>query len=247
MVTNYNRVFEGIIIKIVRYRDSKAIVHIITPEHGVIQAHVTGIRAKKSNLQGVISLLNYIKFEAGKTNSSEIYSIRNVELVSSLSYTSNYNVFLYQNAAVELLDRTALNSDDDSASIFHLLGTYLEYIASIEKNHVLIFWRFVLRYFSLLGIPLNLTKCNSCNSGLEDGFAYSTENHGFACLSCSSIKDKHISQEAQEILILLPTIGNYIEDLNIEQQVEQEIHRLLLLHISTTLHKEVSLRSLSIN
>jgi DNA repair protein RecO len=247
MAITYDLVLEGVILRIVRYKDSKAIVSIITPDLGLIQASITRFRSKKSNLVGTVSILNYVKFEAGKSSSSDFYSVRNVELISTLAYSKNYTTYLYQSAAAELLSKVQNYPNEDLAQLFHLLVTYLSYIQKVTKNQVVIYWRFVIKYFSVLGIPLELSKCSECHTRLETGFIYASDNHGFVgpeCREHHQVKSTNVSAEAQDILLKLPQIGNFIDDLEISESVIREINKLLLLHISTTLHKDIYLRSL---
>lgn len=237
---------EGIVLRVIRYKDSQAIFKFLTPSHGVIQCAVRGMRNKKSNYLGVICNLNYLNLELTRHSNSDIYSLKNAHLISSLANLENYETFKYQCAGTEMFTKIVNYVEDDYAKLFHLLLTFLSYITTVKKNQITIFWRFLIKYYELLGIPFSLNSCSECQRKLSRGIGYSLDNNALICSECSLGQQvKIISPNAQELFLVLPYIGNLLDSLNIEENTKKEINEILLCHLSHSLHKDVYLKSLN--
>ena len=238
---------EGIILRVIKYKESHAIFRLLTPEYGVIQCSVKGLNTKKSSLSGTISNLNYLNLELTKLANNDIYIIKNAQLISSLADVTNYETFKYQSAGVELFTKIDNYLEEDYSKLFHLLLTYINYLPTIKKNQIAIFWRFIIHYYHILGIPFNLIECSECNQKFTDALYYSLDNHAVICSNCAlNQQTKHITLAAQLILKQLPTIGNVLDTIDINEQTKKEINEILLSHLSHSLHKDIYLRSINL-
>jgi DNA repair protein RecO len=238
---------QGIVLRVIKYKENHAMVRFLTPEYGAIQCSVRGLSNKKNSLAGTISNLNYLDLELSQSSNSDIYLIKNAQLISSLANVQNYDCFKYQSAGVELFTKIDNYLEEDFVKLFQLLLSYLTYLPTIKKNQIAIFWRFVIHYFYILGIALNLNECPECQQKFSGTFTYSLDYNAFLCTSCAlQHKTKHISLNAQQILKELPTIGNIIESIDIEEETKKEINEILLSHLSHSLHKDFILKSISL-
>lgn len=238
---------EGIVLRVIKYKESHAIFRFLTPEYGVIQCSVKGLSNKKSSLAGTISNLNYLNLELTKSGNSDIYIIKNAQLISSLADVNNYETFTYQSAGVELFTKIDNYLEEDYPKLFQLLLTYINYIPTIKKNQVAIFWRFIIHYYHILGIPFNLSECSECSQKFTETLYYSLDNHAVICSNCATNqKTKYLSLGAQLILRQLPSIGKVIETIEISEQTKKEINEILLSHLSHSLHKDIYLRSINV-
>lgn len=238
---------EGIILRVIKYKESHAIFRFLTPEYGVIQCSVKGLTNKKSTMSGTISNLNHLDLELTKAANSDIYLIKNAHLISSLADVSNYETFRYQSAGVELFTKIDNYPEEDFAAIFRLLLTYLTFLPTIKKNQVAIFWRFIIHYYHILGIHFNLQVCSECQQEFSETICYSLDDHALICTKCSeNHTTKCISLAAQQLLKELPTIGKVINTITIDDQIKKEINEILLSHLSLSLHKDIYLKSINI-
>lgn len=237
---------EGIILRVIKYKENHAIFRFLTPEYGVIQCSVKSLNSKKSSLSGTISNLNYLNLELSKTANNDIYIVKNAHLISSLADVHNYETFKYQSAGGELFTKIDNYLEEDFVKLFRLLLTYLTYIPTVKNNQITIFWRFIMQYYHILGISLNLVECSECQKKFLENIYYSLDNHALICAECSnSHKIKHISLSAQQLLKQLPTIGKVIDIIKIDEQTKKEINEILLSHLSHSLHKDIYLKSIT--
>ncbi len=238
---------EGIVLRVIKYKESHAIFRFLTPEYGVIQCSVRGLTNKKSTLSGTISNLNYLNLELSQAMNSDIFLVKNAQLISSLADVSNYETFKYQSAGVELFTKIDNYLEEDFVKLFRLLLTYLTYLPTIKRNHIAIFWRFIIHYYHIIGIPFNLLECSECHELFTQRVFYSLDNHAMICSDCAiAHKTKLISQEAQLLLKQLPTIGKVLDVINIDEKTKKEINEILLSHLSHSLHKDIYLKSINL-
>lgn len=236
---------EGIILRVIRYKNSHAIFKFITPNLGIIQCSVKGLTNKKNNLSGTISNLNYLNLELSKVRSSDIYNLKGAHLITTLAAVNDYESFKYQSAACELFTKIDDYLEEDYLSLFRLLLNYLNFIPSVGKNHIALFWRFLIHYYYILGIPFDLLKCNECSQLYSDSLFYSLDSKSLVCPDCAMNQNiLSISKEAQKILLQLPSIGNIINQVTIEDATKKEINKILLSHLSHSLHKDIYLKSI---
>ena len=240
---------EGIVLRVIKYKDSQAIFKFLTPNYGVIQCAVKGLRNTKSSYAGIICNLNYLNLELTSHNNSDIYFLKNAHLISSLADLENYETFKYQCAGAEIFTKIDSYNEEDYAKLFHLLLTFLSYISTVKKNQITIFWRFLIKYYDILGIPFSLNNCSECHERLCDTtVCYSLENNALVCSKCSLNQQvQTITPDAQAVFLVLPYIGNVLNSITIEDNIKQEINDLLLYHLSLSLHKDVYLKSLCLN
>lgn len=237
---------EGIVLRVIRYKNSHAIFKFITPDLGVIQCSVKGLNNKKSNLTGTISNLNYLNLELSKVPQNDIYSLKGAHLITALADVNNYESIKYQSAGCELFCKIDSYLEEDYLALFKLLLNYLNYIPSLKKNHITIFWRFLIRYYYILGIPLEISKCNECKRSYGEAIFYSLDNNNLICEECAqNQKTRMISQKAYAILQKLPNVGNIINEFTIDDETKKEINRIMLSHLSHSLHKDINLKSIS--
>lgn len=248
MSSNIDITCEAIITRIVRYRDSKAIITILSPELGIVQLNVTAMRNKKKNFLGNISILNYVNIEATQKNTSDILNLNEIDLISALADTNDFSTYKYQCAAAELFNKLNNIPEEDFSKMFSLLLNYLSFICKIEKNQHFIFWRFIIRFANYLGYPIELDYCPLCKKRLTNDIDYSLEHNTFVCSDCAQkiYKRKFITPEISHILTLIPNIGNVINDINIENDSINQIEQLLIQHLELSLKKEINLKSLNI-
>ena len=141
--------------------------------------------------------------------------------------------------------------ENDYCKFYDLLESYLNYLENIDKNHILIFWRFLLRVTKYLGFSLKIDKCQFCQTTNPDKiYGISFKQNGMICKDC--IKKKNITRNFKcnkdtiKILLYLKNISNQINNLEISKSTIKEINAVFKNYLSYHLHKRIHLKSLEI-
>lgn len=239
---------KGIIIKKVNFRETSIILDILTPEYGIISVMAKGIRKQKSKSIGQLEILNELELDLYKNPSSEWYIYRSSNIINAHLFNIDLSTNILMQAAVEVI-RQIIISIEDSQAIYKLLETYLEYIKTVKKNGIAIFWRFLLKLFRIIGIELNITNCIECSQS-KLFVAYFPQKHGFICADCyRPVYDEKLfkmNNNAAEMISKLNNIGNYINEISIPKPTIKQLNRIFLIHLSEHFHKKIHLKSIEL-
>ena len=239
---------KGIIIKKINFRESSIILDVLTPEYGVISIMAKGIRKQKSKNTGLLEILNELDLILYKNPSSEWYIYRSSQIINAHLFNINLIISILMQAPVEVI-RQIIISVDDSQEVYQLLATYLQFIKTVKKNGIAIFWRFLLKLFIIIGIEFNITNCIEC-SQRKHFFAYFPQKHGFICNDCyhpvNDDKIFKINNNVSELISKLYNIGNYINDLTISKSTIKQLNRIFITHLSEHFHKKIHLKSIEL-
>ena len=239
---------KGIIIKKINFRETSIILDVLTPEYGVISVMAKGIRKQKSKNTGLLEILNELDLILYKNPSSEWYIYRSSQIINAHLFNIDISTSILLQAPVEVI-RQIIISPDDSQEVYQLLETYLEYIKTVNKNGIVIFWRFLLKLFRIIGIEIDITNCIEC-SQRKQFFAYFPQKHGFICNDCyHPVNDDQIfkiSNNAAHLISKLNSIGNYINEIVISKPTIKQLNRIFLTHLSEHFHKNIHLRSIEL-
>lgn len=239
---------KGIIIKKVNFRETSIILDVLTPEFGVISVMAKGIRKQKSKNTGILEILNELELVLYKNPNSDWYIYRSSQIINAHLFNINLNTTILMQAPVEVI-RQIIIPIDDSQSIYELLETYLKYIKTIKQNGIVIFWRFLLKLFRIIGIEFNITNCVEC-SQKKQFFAYFPQKHGFICNDCfHPVHNEQVfkvNENAADLISKLNHIGNYINEIIISKPTIKQLNRIFLTHLSEHFHKKIHLKSIEL-
>ncbi len=239
---------KGIIIKKVNFRETSIILDVLTPEFGVIPIIAKGIRKQKSKNTGLLEILNELELNLYKNPNSEWYTYKSSQIINTHLFSIDLTTSILMQAPVEII-RQIIIPMDDSKAIYELLETYLEYIKTVKKNGIAIFWRFLLKLFKIVGITFNVTHCAEC-SNRKQFVAYFPQKHGFICEDCyRPVYDEQVfklNSNVSDLILKLNSIGNYLEDMLIPKTTIKQINKIFLIHLSEQFHKKIHLRSIEL-
>ena len=237
---------QGIILKKTVFRETSLIVDIFTPDYGSISVMAKGVRSEKSKVTGLLEILNELDLSLYKKPDSDWFIFKNADLIKAHLYDLDFQTGVLMQAAAEIYRQLTLEHSDFSG-LYELLKQYLDYIGTVPKNGIAIFWRFLLRLFRLIGIEFNVTRCVEC--GGEKLFAaYYPRQHGFICHGCyRPMLDDYmikLNNEETEVFSKLLTIGKLRYELSLSPQTVSQINRIFLVHLSEHFHQKFYLKSL---
>ncbi len=236
----------GIIIKKTKYRETSLIADVITPQYGHISLMAKGVRNSKSKSIGLLETLNELDLILYKNPSSEWYIFKNAELITPHLYNTDFETGILMQAAAEIYKQLIMEKSDYQ-ELYELLQNYLQYIRSIKKNGIAVFWRFLLKLFQVSGIELDVLNCLQCQKN-QEFVGYYPQKHGFICRQCyRPVQDNFvikINSKSAFIISNLKQIGNMLTELEIDKETRQRMNSIFLMHLSEHFHKAFHLRSL---
>ena len=239
---------KGIIIKKVNFRETSIILDVLTPEFGVISTIAKGARSAKSKSTGHLELLNELELNLYRNPSSDWYIYKSSSLLETYMFDIMFHTGILMQAAVEVI-RQIIIPVEDSQAIYMLLETYLQFIKTVNKNGIAIFWRFLLKLFRIIGIEFDISKCIEC-SQKKQFIAYFPQKHGFICENCyHPVNDEQlfkINENTAGLISKLNKIGNYIDEISIPKATIKQLNRIFLTHLSEHFHKNVHLKSIEL-
>ena len=247
-VSRRDLITKGIILRKTKYRETSLILEVFSPKFGLIAIMAKGVRKQNSKSTGLLEILNELDLTLYKNPQSEWYIFKEAELIKSHLNNVSYETSILMQAAVEIY-RQLISDLNDFIKLYELLKQYLEYTPNINTNGITIFWRFLSRLFTIIGIEINLNKCVICEKE-KPFYAYYPQKHGFICRECyRPVYDNFLiklSAQQSEILGNLRQIGNLLNELKLEKQTIRQLNRIFLLHLSEHFHKRFYLKSLEL-
>jgi len=130
----------------------------------------------------------------------------------------------------------------------HDLFTYLE---SLERNAILIWWRFLLRIFTLLGIPFRTDICSHCGNQSANIAAYEKGSARLVCADCldtNADPERYtiLTSQGSRVLALLPRIGDFVDSLMPSRQSVTQLNQLFADYYQDHFNRPLTLRSLKV-
>ena len=207
-----------------------------------------GARSAKSISTGHLELLNELELNLYRNPSSDWYIYKSSSPFETHMFDIKFQTGILMQAAVEVI-RQIIIPVEDSQAIYQLLETYLNYIKSIDKNGIAIFWRFLLKLSRIIGIEFDISNCIEC-SQKKQFFAYFPQKHGFICNDCYHPVNNEqifkINENAADLISKLKHIGNYIDKISITKPTMKQLNRIFLTHLSEHFHKKIHLNSIEL-
>jgi DNA repair protein RecO len=238
----------AILVKQSKYSESSLILQFFSREFGHIGVIAKGI-LKKNEKQQLLTLCEYelIAYEP-KEQGLWLYSEAN--LISNFSVYPNSLSWATAETGVELINQLIL-AQEDITTIYDLTIAYLKYLQQVKDNAVLIFWRFLNRITILSGIGNPLTNCGICKKAISTPSAYLKSKGELICEEC--LNDINISSDliilsplGQNILALLPEIGNHLQEIKLNRAVINEINSFFELYWQVHHKQPLHLKGLSV-
>lgn len=243
------RITDQVILgRITNYGESSLVLQAYSRTHGHIGILAKGIRKKQPNppLQAFCAYQMTL-YEPAETG---MYLFAEASLSREAGYLSKAEICAAAGAAMEVISQLVI-APEESAVYYDLLEIYLVYLEKVEENAVLIFWRWLLRVFKVLGVEMTLHVCGDCGGMMNEASASKLGSGMLLCHDCAdqyvkSERAEYISATAAKTLALLPVIGEYIGQIRLRRQEVKEINQILMDYFREHYHKTLKLKSLSV-
>ena len=165
------------------YKETSLIVDVLSFEYGKITIMAKGVRKENGHWAGILDILNELDLILYKNPESQWYIFISGLLVDAHLLDKPLEISSVMQAAAELYRQIDISQPEHSI-FFDLIKSFLDFVVTVKTNHILIFWRFLLRFLNIHGIDLDLKHCVICNKDKEFTGFYPQKN-GFICDDCS--------------------------------------------------------------
>jgi len=240
---------ETFALKVTEYSNTSQIIQFFSREFGHVGVIAKGTRNPKNKYYGLIQQLGRYEIVIYKKEST-LSLLKEINLIDDYhQVSSNYDLATLAHAAAELYLQLIFE-ESDYEKFYKLLVKFFGFLPTVNKNHILVFWRFLLRIASLLGFSLKFDRCQVCGTKDKETFqGISFIHNGFICTNCSkkrlSTEHFQINESNRDLLLTLRNLQN-IESFEISEHDSQTITTILRTYISHHLHKKIHLRSLEV-
>ncbi len=194
---------KAIILKVLPYRESSAILYLFSENHGLIHGIAKGIRKKKSKQDFLergfhVELIVYIKLHR------ELHTVSSVQV---LDFFPSIRTSLIKSALRDAAFETtlaAITVPDFHPELYTFFIKFISYLdsSSEKKCHPFALWLFYHRFSQYMGFGLDLENCILCGSPLKQNAFLSMNMDGFGCGICRKNKQDSysVSREVRSYL-----------------------------------------------
>ena len=237
------------VLKVTEYSNTSQIIQFFSKEFGHIGVIAKGTRNPKNKHYGLIQHLGNYEIVIYKKDTS-LSLLKEISVIDDHSeLTSEFTMTALAHAAAELYLQLMFE-EDDYEKFYILLTRFYEYLPRVKNNHILIFWRFLLRVASFLGFSLKFSQCQVCgtqNSELFHGISF--VHNGFICSNCAkkraTTEHFQINESTRKLLLTIRSLHD-LESFEITEQDIKTINTIVRTYLSYHLHKKIHLRSLEV-
>ncbi len=214
---------EGVIIRMLDFRESSKIVTCYTRDYGKIALIAKGAKRAKSRMGGSIDLLNHVAIIFYQKDTRELQTLSSIEILHSFPvFQQDLQRFSYALAAAEFLDRM----EEKQHANVRVYAQLLEALHGFEKaeNPELILLQFIWRWLDNAGFKPKLRRCLRCGHlpGKEPVF-FSVQKGGYLCAKCYAGEENMQRISPRVVAFLL-----YLRDHRVDQVAQLKVNEQLL-------------------
>jgi DNA repair protein RecO (recombination protein O) len=235
----------SIILNITDYSDTSLIIEAFSADLGCISIIAKGAKREKRKDTGFYNIMSVLELTLLKQQ-SDMYILSASNFLENLAMTERWETFSLQSAGLELF-RAIMVTHEEAHEYYELLYSYLTYLPGVDKNGILIFWRFLLRIFQKMGIGLDVSSCANCHIKTKTITHYNSLLSGFLCRDCThelQLPSIPIEAHPAQILQSLPHIGHKLTEIELTKAEIIEIQSIFLRHFEDHLHQKLYFNSL---
>lgn len=234
----------GIILNTFPYSESSQILKVLTWDRAQISIIAKGWRKRN---EALLPLVEY-DFILYKPKEEGLYLLKEASPLRDFSSYASPSAWAAAECGAEIFGRILFPLEDNS-QYYTLFSEYLGYLGKVKQNAILIFWRMLLRLYHLMGIPLKLTHCSSCQKEVPTTFLSPASEP--LCQPCAKslplgYEIEALTDTTLSVLKLLPEIGNHLESIKLTQKDISQINRIFGAHFEQRQKQKLKLKSLDV-
>ncbi|HQH47105.1 MAG TPA: DNA repair protein RecO [Candidatus Syntrophosphaera thermopropionivorans] len=239
---------QGVLFKTTQFRESSLILRVFLKYRGLVSILAKGIRKKPEN--NLLNSLYTYDFTLYEPQESGLYLLSEFTLLKEFNLFDNIPAWTAAECAAELYTQIIIPSEENP-TYYDILQSYLDYLKIRSDNSILLWWRFLLRIFRMLGIAFPLDLCAVCNKKKLQIVAWEKGTGRLICAEC--LKEANypeyyelLTSSASQILHLLPLIGDYLDKIHPDSQTVEQLNHLFSDHYQNHFRKPLKLHSLEV-
>jgi len=231
---------KGFVMASFPYRDRDRMLHILTPDHGLISASARGACSVKSKLRPLANLFSLCNYEF--YYHKERFYVDDGEVIEAfLGISENLEHLAAASHAAEVFRDLTRNSPPDSR--YFNLWAYTIYEISQSERPVLISRLSTLRLLAEAGYAPHIDSCNVCQRPVSDEADFSFRTSGIICgrRSCESTSEDSLKLSAGTLALLKHTLTAPFSRLfrfSVVDEVEENASQFLDLYLHEKMEKE---------
>lgn len=237
----------AIIVKVTNFSETSLIVRCLTANNGFISFLAKGLRKAQDKIQ-LISLFEY-ELNLYSPREQGLYLFSDANLISENTIYTHPETWAAADAGIELLEHLMI-PPEEFGTYYELVKSYLAYLERVNKNSILILWRFWIRVFKLSGVDFDPLLCSNCHQNGESVSSFDQNSGSLLCAACSpddpSDSLQKLSPAARELLTQMTVIGSLLDTIKLNKAVVIEINELLSGWWESHFHESLHIRSLSV-
>ncbi|MBN2365462.1 MAG: DNA repair protein RecO [Calditrichaeota bacterium] len=244
---------EALVIYTMRWSESSRIVHLFTPEKGIIKVIARGALRPKSSYRGILENLNHIEAVISIKESRGLQMLSQADLLNPFTkIRDDLEATAVAFAIIEILTRI-IQGNENSKDIFRISIDLFEALNQSKTTHYVSYLLYFLLHASeYLGYGWNLSECKNCGK-IPESFPLKAdiENGAVYCKNCKRIISTthfNISRDQWNILIRMQNMSSsglsrFPEETEGDMQFSSLID-LLLAHLNYHTDQNLQLKSL---
>jgi DNA repair protein RecO len=227
------------------YSESSLILQVFSEQSGQLSILAKGLYKNKQSGASMLNVMNEYEFIISDASEGKLHILKEFSVIREFPADLPLETWVCAQAGLELVSKLIINKED-APLFYQALQSYLYYLEGVITNPITITWRFFLRIYKLLGIPIDMCRCSVCQSDMAAPRGFRTGTGQLVCPTCLPVLTDavELSPEAGKILSLLPVIGNYINDIVLTPELIRSINFFFLNYLNCQFHNRTDLKSL---
>lgn len=179
---------KGIVVKAIDYQDSDKIVTIFSPELGIVNARVRGVKKAKAKLAFAVQPFAFVEFLL--IQKGDFFTVMNATSIDQFfGITTDFDNYIFMMACLEVCQKT-IKQNDKHLNMFLLLLSALKAVCYENASSMIVFVKFMLEAMKMIGYAIEVESCACCADKLPTKeFNFSFDYNGLLCLKCLNKND----------------------------------------------------------
>lgn len=204
------------VIHRLKYSNSSLIFKLFASDIGLFSGILKGGLSKK----GVAEIGDTVETTISRRGDDGLFMLSSFEILDHKNISKSLIKTALRDSALEIIIAT-VQEEHKNSRVNSLIIKFLENLKeSSENRSIFLFWLFIYRLNSILGVGFSLIKCVKCNGQLTSGGELLPHSDGLVCRTCSPKKYPIFQPEALILLATgLPNPDQYIPTLSQRERI----------------------------
>ncbi|PID29715.1 MAG: DNA repair protein RecO [Candidatus Cloacimonadota bacterium] len=238
-----------IILTKIDYGETASVVKAVSPDYGLLSFIAKGIRKPKSKFREELQLFSEINVLLKGNCDNSLYYFIDAQIINNYVRGVDFESTVFIQAISELYLQI-FHYGESQFVVYELWKRFSEYIVSVKKNKILIFWRFCFRLFYEAGINIPSDFCGFCGTNDKPFRGFSPIDNSFVCEKCFSgtleKRSLRISDNLSFIIKNIYSIGNLKDKIEFSKSDQIKMNQIIKIHLGEAYHHRFHLRSLDL-